>query len=72
MTSLRNVRSPARALIFLSLTKILPDPVTYAIVLMMVTGMLIIFVALVRGGPIWERCVQVIRLLTRKNGGGRR
>lgn len=69
MGSLRPLRLPARAFAYLWLTSALPLPVVYVLLAALVGGFLFFCICLSRGGPVWDRWVQLIRLLTRRKRG---
>lgn len=75
MSSLLNLRAPARAIACLWLTSSLPMPVIWVLVGAFVTAMFCVLafvgVWLVRGGPVWDRLHQLISTLLpcRKRGG---
>ncbi len=70
MTSLLNFRLPARALLLLWFLNTFPVPVSYALLAVLVGGAIFFFICLGIGGPLWDRWMQVLRLLTRRKRGG--
>lgn len=70
MTTLLNLRPPARALACLWLTSALPVPVVCVLLALFASGFIFFLVCLWRGGPVWDRWAQLLRLPPRRKRGG--
>lgn len=70
MASLLNFGPPARALSSLWLMTLFPAPAFYLLLALIAACITFFFICLVIGGPLWDRWMQVLRLLTRRKWDG--
>lgn len=70
MPSLLNFGRSARALSFLGLMTLFPASAFYSLLVLIAVCITFFFICLVIGGPLWDRWMQLLRLLTRRKRGG--
>lgn len=70
MPSLLNFGPSARSLSFLGLMTLFPAPAFYSLLALIAVCITFFFICLVIGGPLWDRWMQVLRLVVRPKRGG--